>query len=121
MAKRHRLYRSHTRTVNGRKVRVKAHSRTVRGSLARRSGRNVRRGVVAARHKRTAAAVGFGVLAVTEIAAYGLLQTTAFALVTVAAIIIGVAIGANTIAGGRVHPGLSAGRSPRRPRQGKRR
>ena len=109
--------KSHTRTVNGRKVNVSEHDRIglaklkgkvkrrgghrskgskPKSSLARRAWGNVKK---AWKHRNSKKAViGFGLLAVVEITAFLTLNTIAFALVAIATIAIGTAVAAVKLA-----------------------
>lgn len=110
--------KSHTRTVNGRKVNVTEHDRIglaklkgkmtgrraghrakgskPKSSLARRAWGNVKK---AWKHRNSKKAViGFGLLAVVEITAYLSLNAIAFSLVAIATIAIGTAVAAVKLA-----------------------
>lgn len=100
--------RAHTRKgKNGERIKVSQHSKSGKGarpgrrSLARRAWGNTKKAWRAGRRKQKAVALGFAVLATAEIGAYVVLQTTAFALVTLAAAAIGTALLANILAGGK--------------------
>lgn len=107
--------RQHTRRgKDGQKVTVSKHDKNAQGkaksgghrskgrkpkaSLARRSWLNLKAAFGAARKKKKAAALGFGLLAVTELTAYLTLQGVAFALVLLAGIAVATAVAANAAA-----------------------
>lgn len=84
--KTHRV-RSHTRNVNGRKVKVRAHG--AKRSYIVRGGRNITRAWSAASRKQKWAAVGLAALGVTQITAWVTLNATGAilgALATIAAL-----------------------------------
>lgn len=110
--------KSHSRTVNGRKVNVSEHDRIglakLKGKVAGRRGRRRAKGSKsksglaraawgnvkkAWKHRNSKKAViGFGLLAIVEITAYLSLNAVAFALVAIATIAIGTAVAAVKIA-----------------------
>lgn len=100
--------RAHTRKgKNGERINVSQHSKSGKGarpgrrSLARRAWGNTKKAWRAGRRKQKWMAAGFAALAVVEVSAYVALQTTAFALVTLAAAAVGTALLANVLAGGK--------------------
>ncbi|MGH3997871.1 MAG: hypothetical protein ACRDTJ_10465 [Pseudonocardiaceae bacterium] len=116
-----RNVRNYTRTVNGKKVNVTEHSRTGdakakakggRGSrrgggkgpagrsLARRAWGNTKKAWKAGRRKNKKLALAFGVLALVEIVTFLTLNGVMFALVSIAAIALGTAFAAGSLANG---------------------
>jgi hypothetical protein len=83
--------RAHTRTVRGRRQRVKPHSRKLQ---PRRAGRNARRAYRAARRKRHSDAIVWGSVAATEISAWVLFRTTGWTLTAIGLALVGVGIAA---------------------------
>lgn len=101
--------REHTRKdANGNDVKVSQHTKNGRGArprkrknLARRGWGNVVRAWRAGRRKKKLLCAAFALLATVEISAYVVLQTSAFALVTLAAVAAAIALLANVAAGGK--------------------
>jgi hypothetical protein len=83
--------RAHTRTVRGRRQRVKPHSRKLE---PRRAGHNARRAFAAARRKRHSDALVWGSVAAAEISAWLLFRTTGLTLTAIGLALIGVGIAA---------------------------
>jgi hypothetical protein len=104
--------RTHTRTINGRKVTVHDHSRKGQGGKQRppllqprRAGRNLKRAWKAARRHKKAAAFGFGLLCLGELGGWATGQTVG-ATFTVLALVFG-GIGAAALHSTRGKPGHS--------------
>lgn len=101
--------REYERDVNGQKVKVSQHTKNGKGarpkkgkkSLARRGWGNVVNAWRAGRKKKKWTAAAFALLATVELSAFLLLQTTSFALVTLAVTAGAVALVANLAAGGK--------------------
>lgn len=88
--------RAHTRTVNGKQVKVSQHRR--RGLSPGRALRNAGRAVRAGRRKRHLAAVALGALAIGELAGWATLRTTSFGLTVLGVGLVGIGLAARSLA-----------------------
>lgn len=83
--------RAHTRTVRGKRQRVRPHSRKLQPSRARR---NARRAYQLAKRKRHNDAIVWGSLAAAELGAWTFLRGTSLLLTTLGIIAVGLGVAA---------------------------
>jgi hypothetical protein len=87
--------RTHTRTVNGRRVTVHQHSRKLNPG---RAGRNAMRAIRATRRKKRGTAVLLAGLAVGELAGWLTLRTTSLGLTALGIGLVGIGVAARSLA-----------------------